>query len=196
MPRLATENRRMTGKQREEFGRALIDAYPTPKDLDRMLLYNLDKRLAHLASLASPMPDIVFDVIEKAESEAWSLELLLAARTSNHNNPELLVLAQQFGLGIGIYEQAKRCPGIGPAGYGFEAAEAGCRSQRHEECGELARNIGSPGRTGVPGGNPKGDPVGLWHRLSAGTSSSHYQLSCHAHGEGGRRQAPGRRPPF
>lgn len=106
MPRLAPQNDRLTGKQKKDFREALLDAYPAPAVLDRMLQDNLDskRQLANL-SLANDMPTIAFDVINKAETEAWSLELLLAARTSNPNNPELLLFAQQFGLGPGVYEQ-------------------------------------------------------------------------------------------
>lgn len=105
MPRLAPQNKRLTGKQKQDFRNALIDAYSTPPVLDQMLQFNLDKRLANL-SLANNMLNIAFDVINDAEDNAWSLELLVAARTSNPNNPELLTFAQQFGLGTGIYEQA------------------------------------------------------------------------------------------
>lgn len=109
MSRLAPQYERLSGKQKLAFRDALIDAYPNPPDLDQMLQFNLDERLANL-SLANNMPTIVFDVINKAEDYAWSLELLLAARTSNPNNPELLVFAQQFGLGPGIYEQSGGVP--------------------------------------------------------------------------------------
>lgn len=97
MPRLALHNRRLTGKQTQDFRDALIDAYGTPDDLDLMLQLNLDKRLADL-SLANDMPAIAFDVINKAESQAWSRELLGAALKSNPNHPELLAFSQQFDL--------------------------------------------------------------------------------------------------
>lgn len=107
--RLAPQNKRLTGLQFRDFRNALIDAYGTPPALDQMLRFFLEKRLSNL-SLANDMPTIAFDVISKAEDEAWSLELLVAARTANPNNPELLAFAQQFGLGTEVYEQAGGTP--------------------------------------------------------------------------------------
>ena len=98
MPRLAPQNQRLTGKQKLDFRNALIDAYGTPAVLDQMLQFNLGKKLPEL-SLANDMPTIAFDVINKAEDQAWSRDLLAAALTSNPANPELLAFSQQFEPG-------------------------------------------------------------------------------------------------
>ncbi|MCE7985233.1 MAG: hypothetical protein DYG89_29015 [Caldilinea sp. CFX5] len=95
MPRLAPQNERLTGGQLKSFCNALLDAYAEPAAFDQMLQFNLSKRLANL-SLANTMPDIVFDVVNQAEREAWSRELLDAALTANPHNPALLAFAQQI----------------------------------------------------------------------------------------------------
>lgn len=86
------------------FRDALIDAYPDPRALDSMLQFGLDKRLAHI-SLAQTLPELARDVINKSEDESWSLELLVAARTFNPHNPELVEFAWQFGLSPQVLEQ-------------------------------------------------------------------------------------------
>lgn len=104
MPRLSPQNKRLTGAQLKAFRDALIDAYGTPAAFNQMLQINLSKRLPDL-SLANDMPTIAFDVINKAEAEAWSQELLAAALTSNPGSPELLAFSQQFEPASTGYDQ-------------------------------------------------------------------------------------------
>lgn len=95
MPRLSPQNKRLNGAQLKNFCDALISAYSTPAVLDEMLQFNLGKKLSDF-SLANDMPTLTRDVINKAEDQAWSRELLTAALTSNRDNPELLAFSQQF----------------------------------------------------------------------------------------------------
>ena len=104
MPRLRPNEARLTGKQFMDFRDALIDAYNAPGPFGQMLMFNLTKNLPTLTT-ANGMEQIVFDVIVKAEDQAWTAELLQGARASNPNNPELVAFAQQFGLAPLVYEQ-------------------------------------------------------------------------------------------
>jgi len=88
--------KRLTGKQSRELRSALLDAF----DLDRfeqMLYYQLNRRLEHIA-IGNNTETILFRVIQKAEDESWTNELLQAARSADPSNSALLVFAQQFGF--------------------------------------------------------------------------------------------------
>jgi Effector-associated domain 1 len=86
----------LSGRQFEEFTRALIDAYSLQR-LREVLRFRLDKNLDAIA-LGDDLTAIVFRVIDTAEREGWTDRLLLAARESNPGNPGLLAFAQAFGL--------------------------------------------------------------------------------------------------
>lgn len=53
-----------------------------------MLKFSVNKSLARL-SLARTLGAIVFNIIGKAEDQAWTYELLQGARAENPENPEL-----------------------------------------------------------------------------------------------------------
>jgi hypothetical protein len=109
MPRLAPNNARLTGQQFRQFRNALIDAYGAPGPFAEMLMFSLTKKLPTLTT-ANGMDQIVFDVILKAEDEAWTLELLQGARENNPKNPELVAFAEPFGLAPRVYEQSAGQP--------------------------------------------------------------------------------------
>lgn len=75
MPRLDSQGKRLTPKQKQEFVDALVDAFTSPEDLDQMLQLKLGKRLADL-SLASNLPIVAFELINQAEAQAWSRRCL------------------------------------------------------------------------------------------------------------------------
>jgi hypothetical protein len=79
-----------------EFWTALRGAYTAPS-LQRMLKIRLNKRLDEI-SMAGDFQQIVFELIQTAEMEEWTLQLLNAARQSNPGNAALLTFSQQFGL--------------------------------------------------------------------------------------------------
>lgn len=87
---------KLTGKQYEQFWKALLDAYDFNR-LQRMLQFRLGKKLTHITSPGS-FEDVVFELIDVAQKEGWTYDLLLAARDSNLGNPSLLAFARQFGL--------------------------------------------------------------------------------------------------
>jgi len=86
----------LTGKQYEQFWKALLDAYDQNR-LQRMLQFRLGKRL-DLITAPGTFQDVVFELVRVADMEGWTHQLLLAARESNPGNPTLLAFGQQFGL--------------------------------------------------------------------------------------------------
>lgn len=86
----------LNGQQQEQLSRALRSAFPLTK-LDAMLLYRLDKNREDYA-LGNDYRDVAFRLIQAADMEGWSLNLLAAARETNSKSPELFALAEQFRL--------------------------------------------------------------------------------------------------
>lgn len=79
---------RLSGKQPKKLQEALIDAFPTSTSLEQMLLHELDKNLNEIAGEGS-LQDIVFTLIQVAESQGWIEDLIRAARKSNPGNQNL-----------------------------------------------------------------------------------------------------------
>jgi hypothetical protein len=86
----------LNGAQLEQLSEALRDAFPVQR-FREMLKFKLDKRLDDY-SLGSDYKEIVFEIMTAAEAEAWTAELILAARQSNPRNAALQALAQEVAL--------------------------------------------------------------------------------------------------
>src|SRR6266571_6174457 len=80
-----------------ELTEAISDAFRTPAKLNRMLRFRLGKRLNEI-TLADNLIDMVFGLIDAAESEGWVDQLIIAALNENPGNPKLRAVAQQLGL--------------------------------------------------------------------------------------------------
>ncbi len=102
-----------------------------------MLQFGLDESLARI-SIADDMFTIVRAVINTAEAEGWSLELLVAARTFNPNNPELVRFAEQFGLSPAVFEQTGDGPGTQQPITVLQQEKFIVAVQRPQGCGEVA----------------------------------------------------------
>jgi len=88
---------RLNGPQYRQLTEALLDAFPTPARLTQMVRFRLDRNLSTIA-LGDDLTEIVFRLIQTAEAEGWTAQLIAGARDSNPGNPHLLAFAQQFGL--------------------------------------------------------------------------------------------------
>jgi tetratricopeptide (TPR) repeat protein len=88
---------KLTGQEVTEFSQALIDAFPSLDKLGQMLQFRLDKNLAAIA-ISSTLREVVFRLIEVAEAEGWTTQLLVAAMESNPHNSKLLDFAAKRGL--------------------------------------------------------------------------------------------------
>ena len=85
----------LSGQQRKKLQDALIDAFPNTASLEQMLSFELDKNLRVIAGEGS-LQDIVFKLIQTANSQGWVEDLVRAACDSNPGNPLLKTIAQKF----------------------------------------------------------------------------------------------------
>ncbi|MBE9209704.1 CHAT domain-containing protein [Nostoc sp. LEGE 06077] len=85
----------LSGQQRKELQLALIDAFPTLASLEQMLAFELDKNLRVIAGEGS-LQDIVFKLIQTANSQGWVEDLVRAACDSNPGNPPLRAIAERI----------------------------------------------------------------------------------------------------
>lgn len=97
--RVRPDGQRLTGRQTQQLCSALLSAFHSQDALAMMLSFRLDRRLETI-DFSNNMADSVFNVVQVAEEQGWSLELLLAARATNPDNPELALFADTLGVGL------------------------------------------------------------------------------------------------
>jgi hypothetical protein len=96
---------RLTGRQRQELRNALLDAFPDRHALDEMVRFKLDRKLDTIAPVTE-LQQVVLHLIQAAEAEAWTAQLVAAARESNPRNAKLQQFAENFGLAVELPEQS------------------------------------------------------------------------------------------
>src|SRR5262249_42265773 len=94
----------LSGKQRGDLAKVLIDVLPDRNTLSRMLRYKLDRSLDSIA-FSGDLATTMFQVVEAAHREGWTAKLIAAARESNPGNPALQAFAAQFGLASSTPDQ-------------------------------------------------------------------------------------------
>lgn len=87
----------LTGTQYDRLSKALRAAFPTLPGLTMMVRFKLDRNLAEI-TLGANLSEVAFELIQAAEAEGWTAELLAGAREANPGNPLLLEFAQETGL--------------------------------------------------------------------------------------------------
>ncbi len=86
----------LSGPQRQKLQEALISAFPNPFKLRQMLSFGLNKSLNTIAG-GQNLDEIVFKLIETAESENWVKDLITAALESNSTkNENLIAIAKEL----------------------------------------------------------------------------------------------------
>lgn len=85
----------LSGQQRKKLQNALINAFPTHISLERMLLHELDKNLREIAREGS-LQDIVFQLIQAANSQGWVEHLVRAAHDENPGNQLLNAIFEEL----------------------------------------------------------------------------------------------------
>jgi hypothetical protein len=94
---------------KEQFGdliEALLDAFPDPLEMQEMMKVRLGRSMFAIANTRVYRSDI-FKVIEKAEAQGWTMDLILGARAANPGNAKLLAFAAQFALASATRDQAR-----------------------------------------------------------------------------------------
>lgn len=91
---------KLSGSQLSQLQAALLDAFRSQSDLARMVRFGLDAQLNEISSEKSKLPDIVFDLINWAETNNRIDDLLQAATKANSGNR----LLRDFAV---MYESAR-----------------------------------------------------------------------------------------
>jgi hypothetical protein len=95
--------------QFKDLYNALHDDF-TPDSLKRMLLEHANRRLDDIVSSASPYPEIVEEVLKRAELDRWTWDLIRAAIAANPGSQKL----DEFIRKYPFYSPAKPPPAIDP----------------------------------------------------------------------------------
>ena len=88
----------LSGPQIKSFVSALASAY-TPLRFDQLLLGRLNKVRFNI-TMQPDYISILYDVVDLSNREGWALRMLAAARASNPENAQLIVLEESLGLGV------------------------------------------------------------------------------------------------
>jgi hypothetical protein len=99
----------LTGPQREKLNQALLSAFPTYGDLERMVAFKLNEGLGAIAG-AGNLRDVIFQLARWAEAQGRLADLVVKAREDNPGNALLLEASQEIGL----------APAAAPAGPALE----------------------------------------------------------------------------
>jgi hypothetical protein len=86
----------LSGQQRRAIQQALLSAYGVKGALEQMVSFCLNEKLAVIAG-GDNLSEIIFSLIQWAEASGKVTDLLRCARQENPGNPELQMVAQQFG---------------------------------------------------------------------------------------------------
>jgi hypothetical protein len=87
----------LLGQQRRALRDALLEAFPTPPDLEMMVRLALNRNLYAIVP-AQALNYMAFRLIETAEAQGWTGDLIVGAREANPGNPALLDVSQTLGL--------------------------------------------------------------------------------------------------
>jgi hypothetical protein len=88
----------LSGQQIADLRLGLQKGFPGAMPLAMFLAEQVEKRLAHYAGPADPLPAAVFRVIEGAQAEGWLNALVLAAYRARPNQPLIVKIASELGL--------------------------------------------------------------------------------------------------
>jgi Effector-associated domain 1 len=81
---------------RQQLHRELLDAFPAREDLERLFAYHLDVRLPEIVSPTADMSQTVFRIIEWAEAQGRTDELLSHALVERPRNARLAALVESL----------------------------------------------------------------------------------------------------
>ena len=85
----------LTRDQRKQLRAAFIDAFRTKPKLQQFLKEELDKNLDIIA-LGDDLEELIFKLIQNADSRGWETQLIFAARESNPDNPKLSAFVRVY----------------------------------------------------------------------------------------------------
>ncbi len=88
---------RLTSGQMRRLSQSVIEAFPDVEKLDAFLRFRLDRNRSAI-SLHNETEAVVVDVIQDAQVQGWTAELLTAAREAAPQNAGLQAIAEEVGL--------------------------------------------------------------------------------------------------
>ena len=86
----------LTGQQLKALRNALVGAFDSAT-FAQMLQFELDKKVENIAG-SGPLNSVAFKVLDTAEMEGWTLDLVRAARVANPGNAKLHEVAEALSL--------------------------------------------------------------------------------------------------
>jgi hypothetical protein len=89
---------KLNGSRRRQLHAALLSAFPDVESLTRMVSFQLGENLNTFTPSGTTLADVVFHLIQWAESRSAVVELVVAARTANPDNTDLGAIARQLGV--------------------------------------------------------------------------------------------------
>jgi hypothetical protein len=93
----------MPGVQFEDIWKALCNGYSSGS-LQRMLKFRLDRILENIVASGSK-EDMLFELLERAEREGWTTDLVREAYRFNPGNGDLLRIYEKYGLAPAVSGQ-------------------------------------------------------------------------------------------
>ena len=84
----------LSANQRQEFCQALINAFPSNPDLEKMVSFKLNQSLEEIVK-ESKLEDIIFLIIKWAEAQGKLEDLIRGAYEQNPGNPKLKAFRQK-----------------------------------------------------------------------------------------------------
>ena len=110
----------MPGVQFDEVWTALYTGY-TKKSLEQMLRTRLSLTLDNIVGDGS-LKDVAFELVNVAEREGWTTDLIREGYLFNPRNPDLLKVYQKYGLAPGVSAQqaGAAVPGVRSVADGLE----------------------------------------------------------------------------
>jgi len=104
MPLLKPDQTKLSGPEFQALRQALLDTYPATELLDIMIKDQLGREREALA-VGNSLDFILFKIIQTADAQGWSRQLLLGAIYGAPESPSLQIIAQKYGLSASVYEQ-------------------------------------------------------------------------------------------
>lgn len=96
---------RLSGPQYKQLLEALISAFPTPDDLQSMVMFGLGENLHAIAS-GGDLRSTIFDLIRWAESRGHTDKLIKGALEEKPDNPKLRDFAASVGIEVPAADEA------------------------------------------------------------------------------------------
>ncbi|MBB2947618.1 hypothetical protein FB565_007389 [Actinoplanes lutulentus] len=88
----------ITGDQLRKLEAAILDAYRSRDDLERLLFFSLEMELSHHADPHNPLPMVVFRLIQAAKSGGWLVKLIESILADRSENEALRIWAVTCGF--------------------------------------------------------------------------------------------------